>query len=433
MFKNYRSNSVCKIIQIGLLSTLITTSISTSKFTNTVKANEMTNISIENDWRSRSPDVPFSKLVRVTNPLGSYLAVFDRNYRRFGGWLSRGTEIGFITRFTFDEIDLFVYQQAGCDAILGCFGHGQSQAVGTTLDVLVGQDIYRLYGENGTFPVSSELRTALRNSNDSTSMRIVINQNVTNDIGGGTVRELKRLYSMEESLNRPIETKIALIPVSEEPPSLESLVARIIPSVVKIQTSYGEATGFILSKDGFIITNRHVVSRVNKAQITFYDQTKIEANVINRDSSADIAILSVNPILLNRDQLKPLPICYAKYPNLGENVIAVGNPLSLSNTITRGIVSGIRETQSQTLIQTDASVNPGNSGGPLLNQYGEVIGVVNARVGGAGVQGLGFAISIINALERLGIDIETNSNSSTRFMSNELNSCGNPSIANNIE
>ncbi|GAB4224928.1 MAG: hypothetical protein Kow0049_01700 [Stanieria sp.] len=104
---------------------------------------------------------------------------------------------------------------------------------------------------------------------------------------------------------------------------------------------------------------------------------------------------------------------------MGEEVIAIGNPLSYNMTVTRGIVSGIRQTENQSLIQTDAPINPGNSGGPLLNKYGEVIGIVNAKKSAIGIEGLGFAISITEALNNLGIKVEVPQNQ-------QLNYCGNP-------
>lgn len=382
-------------------------------------------IKVENDWRTSNPDVPFSELVKINTPLGNYYVVFDKNFQKYGGWITAGSEIGFITRFTPEEIDIFIYKKDKCDAILGCMGVTETRKGGDTLDVVLGKDTYTLYGDNGNFPISPQLRSAFQNLNENIAMKIIVNKDINNEIGGGTVRQLKRLFSIKDPLaSQSINDKIALIPVHRETPELESLISNIIPSVVKIQTNKGDATGFILTKNGLILTNRHVVSETNKAEVTFYDKTKLEGNVIRRDPKADIAVLSINSLSTS---LKPLPICYSKYPNLGENVIAVGNPLSLSNTITRGIVSGIRENENQTLIQTDASINPGNSGGPLLNKYGEVVGVVNSRIGGLGIQGLGFAVSIINALQNLDMEVDKNN------LSGQLNNCGNPIIGQEIQ
>lgn len=425
MFKSKFS----RYCRVGLLSLTLLASIIASP-TIAQDIGRVREIKIENDWRSSDPDVPFSELLKISSPLGYYYVVFDKNYQKYGGWISAGSELGVITRFTYDDIGIFVYRKEGCDAILGCMGGTQTQQGGETIDIILGGNTFTIYGDGGMFPVTPQMRKAFQNLQGNPKMQIVINKTISNDIGGGTVNQLKRLYSLKDPLgDKTINGQITLIPVNQEEPDLEKLIGSVIPSVVKIQTNYGDGTGFILTKDGLIITNRHVVSRSDKAEVTFYDKTKIEATVIRRDANADIAILSMGDRFQNLS-LQPLPICYQTYPSLGENVIVIGNPLSLSNTITRGIVSGIRETENQTLIQTDASINPGNSGGPLINKYGEVVGVVNSKIAEIGVEGLGFAVSIINALENLGIELEKSN------FKGELNKCGNPiagTEANNLQ
>lgn len=159
-----------------------------------------------------------------------------------------------------------------------------------------------------------------------------------------------------------------------------------------------------------------MVSGNDKVTVSFYDGTVKEAQVLKKDRMADIAILKVNNYSAS---MNPLPLCHAQYPSVGEEVVAIGNPLSLNFTVTRGIVSGIRQTENQSLIQTDAPINPGNSGGPLLNQYGEVIGIINAKQFAMGIEGLGFAIPIIEALNNMEIKVQTP-------LDNNLNRCGNP-------
>ena len=118
----------------------------------------------------------------------------------------------------------------------------------------------------------------------------------------------------------------------------------------------------------------------------------------------DFAIIDVNGV----DLPKALPICYSNYPTAGEDVIALGSPRGLTNTVTRGIVSALRRSNSDfdsvamtgsSLIQTDAAINPGNSGGPLLNENGEVIGV--NTFGQTSSQGLNFAVSIVDIMQQL--------------------------------
>ena len=122
--------------------------------------------------------------------------------------------------------------------------------------------------------------------------------------------------------------------------------------------------------------------------------------------------------------VKPLPLCYASYPLAGQDVVALGSPRGLANTVTRGIVSAVRKSGNDlkesapvgsTLIQTDASVNPGNSGGPLVNKNGEVVGIVTFKKVAA--EGLNFAISIVDVLAELGVTRQNTSGA--------LNECGN--------
>jgi serine protease Do len=117
-----------------------------------------------------------------------------------------------------------------------------------------------------------------------------------------------------------------------------------------------------------------------------------------------------------------LPICHTDVVRVGQSVVAIGNPLSFSNSVTQGIVSGFRRNSSRSLIQTDTAVNPGNSGGPLLNREGAVIGIVTEKIASEGIEGLGFALPIGEVLQRLNvsIDLPTNSN---------LDPCGNPLIS----
>ena len=174
--------------------------------------------------------------------------------------------------------------------------------------------------------------------------------------------------------------------------------------VVGIKSGVGAGTGFVAESTGLIFTNRHVVQSRKTVDISYADGTETTANVIFRDREKDLAILRP----LNARIKSPLPLCYATYPKPGEEVFALGNPRGLANTVTRGIVSSVRRAEGEfrtvvpegtTLIQTDAAVNPGNSGGPLLNSNGEVVGIVTFKRSAG--EGLNFALSIIDALEAI--------------------------------
>lgn len=164
------------------------------------------------------------------------------------------------------------------------------------------------------------------------------------------------------------------------------------------QVQRGTGSGFIISADGRIITNAHVVDGADKVSVVLKDGRTLAGKVMGVDPVTDVAVVKVDANNLptvklgNSNQLRP-----------GEGAIAIGNPLGLDNTVTQGIISATGRSSAQIgvpdkrveFIQTDAAINPGNSGGPLLNQRGEVIGVNTAILQGA--QGLGFAIPINQA------------------------------------
>lgn len=159
----------------------------------------------------------------------------------------------------------------------------------------------------------------------------------------------------------------------------------------------GTGSGFIINKEGDIITNAHVVSGADKVTVILKDGRQIEGKVIGSDELTDIAVVQVKP-----DNLPTVSLGSSTNLQPGDWAIAIGNPLGLDNTVTAGIISAIGRNSGQigvdkrvSFIQTDAAINPGNSGGPLLNQNGEVIGVNTAIIQGA--QGLGFAIPIETA------------------------------------
>ncbi|BAU14950.1 HtrA2 peptidase [Leptolyngbya sp. NIES-3755] len=163
----------------------------------------------------------------------------------------------------------------------------------------------------------------------------------------------------------------------------------------------GTGSGFIISADGLILTNAHVVSGADTVSVTMKDGRELRGRVVGQDPLTDVAVIRVQAnnlptvALGNSETLKP-----------GEWAIAIGNPLGLDNTVTAGIISATGRSSSEvrvpdkrvSFIQTDAAINPGNSGGPLLNQRGEVIGMNTAIIGGA--QGLGFAVPI-NTAQRI--------------------------------
>jgi len=179
-------------------------------------------------------------------------------------------------------------------------------------------------------------------------------------------------------------------------------------AVVKVETyrilkekeiPMGTGSGFLFSSDGYLFTNSHVVSTAGKIKIKLYDGSVYDAQIIGNDPLTDLAILKINAL-----DFTPVRIGDSEALQIGQIVVAIGNPLGFQHTVTAGVVSALGRTLENlggglmdSMIQTDAALNPGNSGGPLINIEGEVIGVNTATIRGA--QGLCFAISINTAKE----------------------------------
>ncbi len=209
--------------------------------------------------------------------------------------------------------------------------------------------------------------------------------------------------------------EIIAVSSSDTPLATEQIVSRSIPSIVQIRTPEGRGTGFVVDSSGLILTNHHVVGSAYTVKTDLYDGSIHRAQVIKRDANLDVALLKLED---EAADLTSLPICPVSV-KVGEGVVAIGNPLALSNSVTQGVVSGIRTRKAHHLIQTDAAVNPGNSGGPLLNRYGAVIGIVTEKIASRGIEGLGFALPIAESLDRLNVKIHPGQS---------LNDCGNSTV-----
>jgi serine protease Do len=185
------------------------------------------------------------------------------------------------------------------------------------------------------------------------------------------------------------------------PPGMEDFFKQFDPRQQQQQPMEGSGSGFLVSQDGYILTNNHVVADADKLTVTLLDKRVFKAKVIGRDPTTDIAVIKIDgtgfpTINLGNDETS----------RVGEWVLAIGNPLGLDFTVTAGIISAKgRSGQLRNLyasqyaivdyIQTDAAINPGNSGGPLVNSHGDVIGVNSAIASGTGYySGYGFAIPI---------------------------------------
>ncbi|MEX2252944.1 MAG: trypsin-like peptidase domain-containing protein [Thermoleophilaceae bacterium] len=174
------------------------------------------------------------------------------------------------------------------------------------------------------------------------------------------------------------------------------------------QEGTATGSGFVVDRQGFIVTNAHDVEGASKVEVSFNENDDpVEAEVKGRDPSSDLAVLKVNP---DDAKLTPIPLGNSSEVKVGDAVIAIGNPFGLARTVTTGIVSAKqREIEApngfpiRDIIQTDASINPGNSGGPLLDANGRVIGI-NSQIatgGSSGSVGIGFAVPVNTAKKLL--------------------------------
>jgi 2-alkenal reductase len=198
---------------------------------------------------------------------------------------------------------------------------------------------------------------------------------------------------------------------------LVSMYAQVLPGVVSINTGNALGSGWVFDGNGHVITNQHVVENNSEVEVDFASGYKAHGTVVGTSSDADIAVIKVDA---PADQIHPLAIGDSSKLQVGQTVVAIGNPFGLNGTMTVGIVSALGRTQPSTqspeggffsnadIIQTDAAINPGNSGGPLFNMDGEVVGVnqsiltenVNQTTGTASNSGVGFSISI-NLVKRV--------------------------------
>lgn len=182
-------------------------------------------------------------------------------------------------------------------------------------------------------------------------------------------------------------------------------------SVVEIQTesvstnpfftqavTSGAGSGVILSKDGYIVTNNHVIEGASKVTVKTKDGKSYNADFVGTDKTTDLAVIKIKA-----ENLTPAVLGKSADLEVGDVAIAIGNPLGeLGGTVTSGIISALDreinvDNQSMHLLQTSAAINPGNSGGGLFNDHGELVGIVNAKSGGENIEGLGFAIPIDHA------------------------------------
>lgn len=231
--------------------------------------------------------------------------------------------------------------------------------------------------------------------------------------GGGTVSEVSSesgiFESSGNSQNEVIKVDIKTSNGDGDSMSVASVAALVEDSVVAINVSGEQSvqgfggikkytvtssgSGVIISEDGYIVTNHHVISDAKEVTVILCDGTQYDAKIVASDAKSDLAVLKVEA-----KGMTPAVFGNSDKTILGEVAIAIGNPLgTFGGSVTTGVISGLNrelliEGSVMNLLQTDAAVNPGNSGGGLFNSKGELIGIVNAKSTGSDVEGIGFAI-----------------------------------------
>ncbi|MBQ1275405.1 MAG: trypsin-like peptidase domain-containing protein [Cellulosilyticum sp.] len=255
-------------------------------------------------------------------------------------------------------------------------GRGIALTLAVALASFGAGSLYTSYSwiqEQGTSKTS---QSSIQNNPIKDSTNNNISQVSTNKSGGGlSVAEVANL------------TAASVVEITTETVANDMFMRQYVTE--------GAGSGVVISEDGYIATNNHVIDGASKITVRLTTGEEYDAKLIGTDPQTDVAVIKV-------DGVKLKPVTYADSDQLvvGDTAIAIGNPLGeLGGTVTNGIISALDreielENQKMTLLQTNAAINPGNSGGGLFNNKGEIIGLVVAKSGGSNVEGLGFAIPV---------------------------------------
>lgn len=360
-----------------------------------------------NDWKEPPKNIPWSKIVTIKSPFETYRAVWDQDYRGRSCFLSCNFYDGLISRWTGDQVAVAQFSTY----CLSGFCRKTFQNIPYGIDLSIDGEQFSLSGSDGLFVLSAKVRKALEASTETPKIAIRIggNNSVIYNIGNDSAKSIRKLVldeAKEDLASKPSSITIQPTPAVKKSEQVQPVVKRTLPGVVEISTPRGKGTGFLIDNKGLLLTNRHVVGRFPEVDVRFNDSKSVRARVIGKTADLDIALLQIQD-LSTKISYPALPLCIRNTATVGEDIIVIGNPLGLQATTTRGIISGVRNEDGSTMLQIDAPVNPGNSGGPIVNYNGEVLGIVTAKMVALGVEGIGFGISLPSALESLGIKVAT--------------------------
>lgn len=229
-------------------------------------------------------------------------------------------------------------------------------------------------------------------------------QSKFNELTESLIKTQKKLENLNTEIGS-IDEEFDLLKasVSED---FSGIVENSIKSVVTVKTDIGQGTGFLIEENGFLVTNAHVLSGGKYAQALTYQQKILNAELVGYNPEFDLALLKIS------GKYSPLKLEESKNIQAGEKVIAIGNPLGLQFSVSQGIISAVHRpgiNNIEAYLQTDTALNPGNSGGPLIDKEGKVVGINNFKISGG--ESLGFALEsdyikkIVNEISQESLNI----------------------------
>lgn len=240
----------------------------------------------------------------------------------------------------------------------------------------------------GFFVLSSQIaKTEIRLNEEVKALRESFTQSLQdyNQIYQAEFKQISQTLLEQTEKQESFKQEIKLLKSSKS--DFSGIIEEAVKGVVSVSTERTAATGFVISEDGYVVTNYHVIEGNEKISILTYDRNVMDAQLVGFDGVRDLALLKVEGDFYDLD------LADSDDLQVGNKVIAIGNPLGLSFSVSEGIISGLDRIGPNGLdeyIQTDVSLNPGNSGGPLINTEGDVVGINNFKVGDS--EGLGFAL-----------------------------------------
>ncbi|MCA9487339.1 MAG: trypsin-like peptidase domain-containing protein [Nanoarchaeota archaeon] len=225
-------------------------------------------------------------------------------------------------------------------------------------------------------------RLHYKNLNDKIEEYQASTSNKISYLSENVIETKASLTNLDESFTSELNN--LKVSVTED---FSSIIENSIKSVVTIRTDIGQGTGFVVEENGYVITNAHVLTGGKFIQAITYEQETKDAQLIGHNEEFDLALLKIS------GKYAPLILEEIENVQIGEKVIAIGNPLGLQFSVTEGIISGVHRrgiNGAETYIQTDAALNPGNSGGPLIDKSGNIVGLNNFKISDG--ESIGFAL-----------------------------------------